>query len=406
MTARTWTATEPTARRYRTAHRRRSRGGPGRGARRYGRSRCATALACGVAGALALACALAGDAVAARRAGSDPEAVRLLRDAADAARRVPYEGVQVVTTWNRGGAVTARVKVVHTPGDGTYVTPENDAHVDAAHGGRASYQPDAAAHGGAPTGFTAETLALLTRNFALLRVADASVCGRAARVVEARRRDGTPAGRFWIDAETGLLLHRELIDGAGRTVAATGFDQVRVAPPGRPPERGMSGDAPSLRRAAPGPAASPVSPWEDRLEPAELAELRDRGWPLPRSLPGLSLSDARRSAAARPADGVVHLTFSDGLESVSVFVQRGSLDERRFAAWRRTVARGDTVFRREALRRWAVWARDGYVYTVVADGHPATAERAVAALPHGGRDFWGRLGRGLRRLASWVNPFG
>ncbi|GAA4089774.1 sigma-E factor regulatory protein RseB domain-containing protein [Actinomadura miaoliensis] len=350
-------------------------------------------LACGLAGALVLACALAGDAAAARRVPSDPEAVRLLRDAADAARRVPYQGVQVVTTWNRRGPVTSRVNVAHTPGQGTYV--------DAREGDRdrATYQPA----GGALTGFTAATLELLTRNYAVVRASDSSICGRASRVVEARRRDGTPAGRFWIDAETGLMLHRELLDGTGRTITATGFDQVRVAPGGRP------GKSSSVRGGTLGEAATSsawnVSPWEDPLEPAELGDLRDHGWPLPRALPGLSLSDARRSTT-RPTDGTVHLTFSDGLESVSVFVQRGSLDERGLADWNRTVNRGDTVFRRESLRHWAVWADDGYVYTVVTDGPEGTAERAVDALPHGGRDLWTRLGRGLRRLASWVNPFG
>ncbi|GAA4133813.1 sigma-E factor regulatory protein RseB domain-containing protein [Actinomadura keratinilytica] len=355
--------------------------------------------ACGLAGVLILACALTGDAAVARRAPSDSEAVRLLRDAAEAARRVPYEGVQVVTTWNRRGGrpVTSRVDIAHTPGEGTYVGDRADD------GGRAAYRSDAAAGHGPLTGFTAAMLELLTRNYAVVRADDSSVCGRAARVVEARRRDGSPAGRFWIDAETGLMLYRELLDGTGRTITATGFDQVTIPSGGRGGE-----DAPArgtaLGKAAVAPARN-VSPWEDRLDPAELGDLRDHGWPLPRALPGLSLSDARRSTT-RPTDGTVHLTFSDGLESVSVFVQRGSLDETSLTDWNRTVTEGDTVFRRRALRQWAVWADDGYVFTVVTDGPEAAAERAVDALPHGGGDVRTRLGRGLRRLASWGNPFG
>ncbi|GLZ09863.1 hypothetical protein Acsp04_00990 [Actinomadura sp. NBRC 104425] len=354
-------------------------------------------LACGLAGVLVLACALTGDAAVARRAASDPEAVRLLRDAAEAARRVPYEGVQVVTTWNRRGGrpVTSRVDIAHTPGEGTYV--------GAGAGARAAYQSDAAAGHGPLTGFTAAMLELLTRNYAVVRADDSSVCGRAARVVEALRRDGTPAGRFWIDAETGLMLQRELLDGAGRTITATGFDQVRFTSGGRPAE-----NTPARGTALGTAAASPtsnVSPWADRLDPAELGELRDRGWPLPSALPDLMLSDARRSTT-RPTDGTVHLTFSDGLESVSVFVQRGSLDEERLTGWNRTVTKGDTVFRRQSLRHWAVWADDGYVYTVVADGPEGTAERAVDALPHGGGGFSTRLRRGLHRLASWGDPFG
>lgn len=63
--------------------------------RRPRRERCGRRgafLAGGLAAALALVGSLAGDPGAVRRVRSDPGAVALLRAAADAARRVPYEG--------------------------------------------------------------------------------------------------------------------------------------------------------------------------------------------------------------------------------------------------------------------------------------------------------------------------
>nr|BFE34040.1 hypothetical protein GCM10010200_062910 [Actinomadura rugatobispora] len=421
------------------------------------------ALVCGLAGAVTLAAALAGD-TRERRVRNDPDAVRLLRAAADAALRVHYEGTQFLTTWNASGPATHRVKVEHTPGDGTYFTPDPasgsstpagpqdlpgsgqpaapqsqaprrvgasaapGAEAPSAAGARPeagrAYQPDTLPVWGGSVGFTAEILGLLIRNYAVVRGPEAVVCGRRARVVEARRADGTAAGRFWIDAATGLMLHREMIDGRGRAVAATGFSELRVSPAGGGGNEplamaGTKTPVPSARPSASVPAALP---WADRLEDEELAVLRDQGWPVPGALPGrLTLYDARRPASKekrpgrsasgaggrdRAGGGVVHLSYSDGVAAVSVFVQRGTLDETAFSGWRRTASRGRTVFRRDSLQRWAVWERDGYVFTVLTDAPEDTADSVVAALPHGEDAFRARLGRGFRRLVSWINPVG
>ncbi|MDL4772102.1 MULTISPECIES: MucB/RseB C-terminal domain-containing protein [Thermomonosporaceae] len=369
-----------------------------------GRSRWSGVLVGGLTAALAIAAALAGDTGTVRRVRSDPEAVRLLRAATGAAQRVPYEGRRFLTTWSSRRTSTSTVRVTHTPGDGTYYQSDSD--------GRA-YQPDAAAFWGGSYGFTSETLTLLTRNYTVVRAPDAAVCGRPAQVVEARRPDGSPAGRFWLDTETGLMLHRELIDAAGHRVAATGFTEVNLAA-----ERGGRGTLRAGRSPTKAPARTPVDApakgiadgavpatlWADRLDGAELAELRDNGWPVPRSLPGrLKLYDARR-----PQSGgdVVHLSYSDGLAAVSVFVQHGNLDDRRFGDWQKTGKRDRTVFRREALQRWAVSAGNGYVYTVLTDAPQSTADAVARTLPRDGTPFWRRLGRGFRRVGSWINPFG
>ncbi|WP_067482758.1 sigma-E factor regulatory protein RseB domain-containing protein [Actinomadura hibisca] len=365
------------------------------------RARRTTLLAGGVAGALAAACALAGDAGAARATG-DPEAVRLLRAAADAARRVSYEGVRYLTTWGTAGTRTAQVRVSHTAGAGTAFTAVRPPSA----GG---YQPDSAAARDA--GLNAATIALLARNYRLVRVAGGTVCGRAAQVIEARRADGSAAGRFWIDAATGLLLHRELIDATGRQVAVSGFTQVRMPAPrpgfsvtvrGGPPERGFAAGEPEPVRADVPASTATTRPWPDLLDARELDALRRAGWSLPDTLLGsLSLREARRAAG----DGTVHLSYTDGLATVSVFVQRGALDRRRLRGWTRSTSGGRTVYRRDDLRRWAVAERGGYVYTVLTEAPQSTAVAAAKALPPDRSAVRGRIGRGLRRLGGWVNPF-
>ena len=52
------------------------------------------------------------------------------------------------------------------------------------------------------------------------------------------------------------------------------------------------------------------------------------------------------------------------------------------------------------------WAGRGLVYTMIADAPPQTVQAVVAALPgNAAPGFLVRIGRGLHRLATLVNPF-
>jgi sigma-E factor negative regulatory protein RseB len=313
---------------------------------------------------------------------SEPDALRLLHDAGGAALSTPYEGTQFITTWSDTGATTSLIHVAHTPGNGTYISVRRTT----ADAGGSTYEPDGGQTRGGLTGFTPKMLDLMARNYLVVRGGEDSVCGRPAHVVEARRADGSPAGRFWIDHATGLMLHRELLDGQGRAVSITGFYDIRIGQP-----------KPQLQAVQ-----TVAMPWGHELAAADLGFLRSGGWTVPETLPGhLQLYDARQA----DRDGVVHLGYSDGLSAVSVFIQRGALDERRVARWRKIDSAGSTVYEHNALQRWAIWDSDNYVYTVLADAPQGTADAVIMALPHGGPGFWGRLGRGLKRLGSWLNPF-
>ncbi|MFC4905761.1 MucB/RseB C-terminal domain-containing protein [Actinomadura gamaensis] len=328
---------------------------------------------------------LAGDAHADRPAPSDPDALRLLRAAADAAGAVPYEGERVLTTWGRHGSHTSAAQVEHVPG----------ADV--------------------PVGVTRATIALLARNYSLVRRPDGTMCGRRAAVVEARRSDGSTAGRFWIDAETGLMLHRELLDTEGRAVVVVGFNRFRVVRQGAlerapAPVRGSSVRADEPGDAATGPYQTTSGkvtrlPSEEVLTSTQVKELRKDGWPMPRTLPGrLALYDVRRSDAMS-GGAVLHLSYSDGLAVVSVFVQHGGLDRNRLTGWTRERLDGHTVYRRDTVRNWVVEQRGDYVYTVLTDAPESTASAAAEAFPEGRTAFWTRMRRGFGRLVSWADPF-
>jgi hypothetical protein len=335
-------------------------------------------------------CVTTGDMASGARLRSDPEALRLLRAAEGSGRTTPYEGTQFVTAWSRSGtATTSLVHVAHVPGRGTHISvqrttgnPDNGGQMFEADGSRQA--------SGGLTGYTPKMLDLLARNYSVVRAGDGHVCGRPTSVVEARRPDGSAAGRFHIDRQTGLILRRELLDQQGRAVNLAFFVEIRTSVP---ETQFVTAAAPQIVETA----------WTHELVGADLGALRSKGWPVPSALPGrLSLYDARQLDSHGP---VVHLSYSDGLSVVSVFVERGTLDANSVASWHRATRGGRTVYLRDTVQQRAMWASQGYVYTILADAPPPVVDTAVAALPHGGTGFWRRLGRGLGRLASWVNPF-
>lgn len=315
----------------------------------------------------------------------EEEALTQLARSGAAPADTAYRGVRFLSAWTAGGASTMLVHVEHSPGGGTVVNTVG------AHPGRDGTAFRLRA-GSNSRGLARVTLELLAAQYRLALVDTAPVAGRSAYVIEVRRGDRSLAGRFWVDRETGLLLRREIRDRRGRVVRASAFIALTL---GEPPITAT--------------AARPMPrPWRQRVPAAELETLRGRGWTLPRVLPGgLSLVDARRGVPA--GRSVVHLTYSDGLSVVSVFVQRGTLAAREAGGWQETELAGCClVYRQRSIPRRVMWAGDGYVYTVVADAPPDVVERLVRALPHAERDrgIWSRMTRGFTRLGAWLNPVG
>lgn len=324
-------------------------------------------------------------AAAATGGSGEAEARAMLARLNRTAQHTAYEGLRFVSAWTPTGGTSALIKIEHLPRRGTIVHRM----------GRQTRQQGMMyeqSGGSGAADLSGATMRLLVEHYQLTIAGSESTAGRPAYVVEARRGDGSLAARFWLDHETGLILRREIHDRQERIIRTSAFIQLHV------------GGSPAAGRS---PPATTARPWQDRLERRELAALRERGWTIPPTLPGeLRLVDARRAAEERP---VLHLSYSDGLFMVSLFVQRGRLATDRLGEWRKTTLEGGcVVYRRHTLPRRAVWYGGGQVYTLVADAPPGKVRHVVAALPHSGAraGFWGRMLRGFTQLGTWLNPFG
>ncbi|MEP6696874.1 MAG: sigma-E factor regulatory protein RseB domain-containing protein [Pseudonocardiales bacterium] len=300
-------------------------------------------------------------------------AIGLLRRAAVAGRDSAYSGTQYVTSWSASGTSSVIVDLQHLPGHGVL------ARLSGAHQTPTVDDPGAA-------DLDPRALALLEQHYALSVSTLLSQCaGRPAQVVEARQRGGSRvAGRFWVDRANGLLLRRELYDSAGRTVRAAAFVDVDMSVP----------------RPWAGPSRGGGNGQGTSLGADDLADLLHNGWQAPGRLAGgLELLDARTH------DGVLHLSYTDGLFALSVFSQPGRLDPESVKGWQAVRLAGRPAWARPGLSQRVVWSGGGWVHTAVADAPDSVVSAAVAAFAAAPREsLRHRIGRGLDRMGSWVDP--
>jgi sigma-E factor negative regulatory protein RseB len=317
---------------------------------------------------------------AAARAG-----LRLLSMAAAASATVPYSGEQVVAWWGPGGASTSVIQVWHSRHGSvlTHVTSMGTA----ASGGSSAATTAGGQDPDGILGLTVQMLSLIRAHYAVAAAGRGMADGRPARLVELHRSDGTLAARFWLDSATGLPLRRETFDAKARMVSEDAFIDLQIGA--------------SALRGMPAPA---VQPWSARLGQAQMSRLRADGWLAPKALPdGLVLIAAHQ--ATTTAGAVIDLDYSDGLSVVSVFVQRGNLPAA-LPGWQEVKVNGREVYASDPSQQSLAWSARGFVYTVIAEAPVRTVSEVVAAMPHDDRPgFWHRISRGMRRLASWANPF-
>jgi sigma-E factor negative regulatory protein RseB len=184
------------------------------------------------------------------------------------------------------------------------------------------------------------------------------------------------------------VLRREVLDASGALLRRTELLGVRLGAATRTATTGLT-------------VAAPLG---ERLDAPALAALEAAGWPVARSLPGeLDLYDARRL----PGE-VLQLAYSDGLSTLSLFVQQGAMPPVQSGLVRRVG--GARVWQSPGEPERVVWAAGGRTWTLVSDASPALVEQVLLALPHsgGGTTEDGvapRVWRGLSRVGSWLNPF-
>lgn len=315
---------------------------------------------------------------------SSTAAMTLLERAAQAWGSRAWSGTQQVLTTRGGLPRLSLLRVSHTPGAGSdvQVLTTSDRAVTA-------------------DVLDATLLSLLAGHYDLHIAGTAWCAARRAVVVDARRlADGVPgstagslAGRFWVDETTGLVLRRDVLDDAGSVVRSSSFTNLRVAPTKSAPVVPVEAGA--------------VHPDGQHLDDAALDSLAEAGWPVVRTLPAqMELFDAR----LHDTDGgdVVQLSYSDGLSTLSLFVQKGALPGG-LPGRTRTMGGGQVLVSHDVLER-VVWSGGGRTWTLVSDAPESVVDAAVAALPHARArpDDDGlvpRLWRGMSRVGSWLNPF-
>lgn len=332
--------------------------------------------------------ATAAPAAAAPRDDDEQAALVLLGEAAEASRALTYTGTQYVATWGTT-TTSALVDVHHEPGRGARVSQAGER------------RPPVVVP---PTALADELLAALSDTYQL-RVSGQGHCtGRAADVVEARRPGGTGsaavAGRFWVDRDTGLLLRREVFDAEGRRLRSSAFLELVVQP--------TAPAGPALLPASARTVDDDVAAGEP-VPPAELRRLRADGVVAPAELPG---SFALVAARQREHDGaqVLHLAYSDGLSTTSLFSQPGEPGSTPPEGFRAATVAGQPVWSAAGAPQRLVWAGGGRVWTLVSDAPRDAVDSAVAALPHEAmptqdRGWRARVARGASRLGSALNPF-
>jgi negative regulator of sigma E activity len=319
-------------------------------------------------------------------ADDDSQALEALGRAVRASGEVAYHGTQVISAWGAEGGTTQVLEVWQSAGGQRWERARvagGSAPVTTLHPGQ-----DAAVL--APQ--YSQILGLLASSYRLAFAGQARVAGREAEVVVAAT-GGRERARVWLDTATGLPLRHEVLDASGRLRRMATFIDVVID--------SASGSAPDGPPAA--VVASPA--WPRVVSAMELDRMRDDGWTCPEQLTGgLHLVDARLGAAAgaRPA---VHLTYTDGLSAVSVFLQRGRLDAGGLPGFTAVRWVDRTVY---LARNWpmrVVWQDGPEVVTLVGDTTTDEARGLVAQLSAGqpGDGPMARIALELRGMFAWLN---
>jgi sigma-E factor negative regulatory protein RseB len=135
------------------------------------------------------------------------------------------------------------------------------------------------------------------------------VAGLKSRAVLLEPRDDLRYGReFWMDAVSGLLLKANLVGEHGETLESFAFTQVRI---GGPLEQGAL--RPRFDREL------------VRVQQVRATEIKsdDLDWNFRILLPGFRKVATMKRQKAPEDPASLHVVFSDGLASISVFIEPG-----------------------------------------------------------------------------------
>lgn len=266
-----------------------------------------------------------------------------LERAARASGGMAYAGTQVVQVRHLAGYWVTRADVEVRPGQGTVVRlPGHGSSADAV----VVPQP--------PT-----DLELLARHYQIRYGAGPEVADHPTVVVEALA-DGRPQARWWLQADSGVVVWQQTLAADGSVVMNAGFLRLDIgqveAPRHLPPMLTSNRDMTALAVAA-GPT------------------MQGQGWQSGQRLAGLDLLALRGDGT----DPMVHSVYGDGVTTLSVLQQKGGLaGPPPGFVWDPEIR----AYRSLDITTTYTWQSSDTVFTVATDGPAGVAERAVAELPH------------------------
>jgi sigma-E factor negative regulatory protein RseB len=134
------------------------------------------------------------------------------------------------------------------------------------------------------------------------------IAGLDADVVQLNPRDTLRYGyRIWTERKSALVLKLQTLDASGAVIEQAAFSELQL-------------DAP-VKAAKLKQMMKPAEGW--RIEQTEVVKTTAaaEGWQLKSTVPGFKAVSCHKRGAANAADGTMQWVFSDGLATISLFVE-------------------------------------------------------------------------------------
>lgn len=212
-------------------------------------------------------------------------------------------------------------------------------------------------HGAPLLGALLESSNNIEQWYAFELAGEESKLGRNASIIEIRPQDDFRYGhRLWIDQLTAIPLKVQLLDPSGRTVEQIQF--VSIVVPAAIPDARLQPDV-----------SVDGFTWFEQENAARDPAAPDAAWRVFDPPPGFELSESRVRTLPGGEHPVEHLVYSDGLASVSLFVEPLDASDEELAG----------LSRMGAAHAFTL-VIDGRQVTAVGEVPPKTVERMARSL--------------------------
>lgn len=209
----------------------------------------------------------------------------------------------------------------------------------------------------------------MDQSYELVTLPEGRVLGRTVHGIAVNPRDQFRFGyRLWLDEQTAMPLKSQLFDASGRVI-----EQIQFAHLDMPDSIPDSALVPSI----PLTGMQVVRHGTQDEAPATAGAFRAIELP-----PGFQLTMAGKRVLAGGGEPVLHLVYSDGLATVSVFVESGQAPGSApppGPGLRASVSAGGPPPQVEVMHESLARVGSGFAFSTVVQGHEVTAIGEVPA---------------------------